>query len=98
MLLSALDFPFCFVAVRMLGTERIGRWEGVVVEWFWWGVGSVVPEGTVVGNAVVGQGEVGVGVGVPVGVGAGIDHGVQEAEERNKREDASELIPIDVAG
>ncbi|KAL9106399.1 MAG: hypothetical protein Q9227_008600 [Pyrenula ochraceoflavens] len=25
--LSALDFPFCFLAVRWLGTERIGRWE-----------------------------------------------------------------------
>lgn len=82
----------------MLGTERIGRWEGVVVEWFWWGVRAVVPEGVMEGNAVVGAGAQGE-VGVPVGVGAaGIDHGVQEAEERNKREDASELIPIDVAG
>ncbi|KAI9664538.1 MAG: hypothetical protein M1821_005984 [Bathelium mastoideum] len=33
--LSALDFPFCFLAVRLLGTERIGRWEHVVVETFW---------------------------------------------------------------
>lgn len=29
--LSALDFPFCFIAVRMLGTERIGHWEHVIV-------------------------------------------------------------------
>jgi hypothetical protein len=29
--LSALDFPFCFVAVRLLGVERIGHWEHVVV-------------------------------------------------------------------
>ncbi|GAM84236.1 hypothetical protein ANO11243_022300 [Dothideomycetidae sp. 11243] len=43
--LSALDFPFCFLAVRGLGTERIGRAEAVVVGWFWsalerdaWGV------------------------------------------------------------
>lgn len=35
LLLSALDFPFCFFAVRMLGTERIGRWEHVVIENFW---------------------------------------------------------------
>ena len=30
-LLSALDFPFCFVAVRTLGTDRIGHWEHVVL-------------------------------------------------------------------
>lgn len=29
--LSALDFPLCFVAVRLLGVERIGHWEHVVV-------------------------------------------------------------------
>lgn len=29
--LSALDFPFCFLAVRYLGTERIGRWEEAAV-------------------------------------------------------------------
>lgn len=33
--LSALDFPFCFLAVRLLGTDRIGRWEHNVVETFW---------------------------------------------------------------
>ncbi len=33
MLLTALDFPFCFLAVRMLGTDRIGHWEHVVVTW-----------------------------------------------------------------
>lgn len=33
--LSALDFPFCFLAVRMLGTERIGYAEHAVVETFW---------------------------------------------------------------
>ncbi|QDS76574.1 hypothetical protein FKW77_007012 [Venturia effusa] len=33
--LSALDFPFCFLAVRMLGTDRIGRWEHNVVDAFW---------------------------------------------------------------
>ncbi|KAI9760319.1 MAG: hypothetical protein M4579_001723 [Chaenotheca gracillima] len=32
LLLSALDFPFCFLAVRTLGTERIGHWEHVVVD------------------------------------------------------------------
>lgn len=40
MLLSALDFPFCFAAVRYLGTDRIGHYEHVVLEW----IKSVVPE------------------------------------------------------
>lgn len=30
--LSALDFPFCFAAVRLLGVERIGYWEHIAVE------------------------------------------------------------------
>ena len=38
--LSALDFPFCFAAVRYLGTDRIGHYEHVVVEW----IKSMVPE------------------------------------------------------
>lgn len=33
--LSVLDFPFCFLAVRMLGTDRIGRWEHAAVTAFW---------------------------------------------------------------
>ncbi|KAF2431925.1 hypothetical protein EJ08DRAFT_659606 [Tothia fuscella] len=33
--LSALDFPFCFMAVRLLGTDRIGRWEHAVIGAFW---------------------------------------------------------------
>ncbi|OAP60950.1 hypothetical protein AYL99_05952 [Fonsecaea erecta] len=32
--LSAADFPFCFLAVRMVGTETIGHYEHVVVETF----------------------------------------------------------------
>lgn len=31
--LSALDFPFCFLAVRLLGTERVGHYEEVAVRW-----------------------------------------------------------------
>ncbi|KAL4911728.1 hypothetical protein BDW62DRAFT_196362 [Aspergillus aurantiobrunneus] len=30
--LSALDFPFCFAAVRFLGADKIGHYEHVVVE------------------------------------------------------------------
>ena len=33
--LSALDFPFCFLAVRWLGTDRIGHWEHVIITYFW---------------------------------------------------------------
>jgi N-terminal acetyltransferase 2 len=38
--LTALDFPFCFLAVRLLGPDRVGHWEHVVVsyikEWVTW--------------------------------------------------------------
>lgn len=90
MLLSALDFPFCFAAVRYLGTDRIGRYEHVVVKW----VKSAVPEGVreawrermhtgeevgkVEGYAVVTGGE-GVGVGV-----AGYDDHVRSTQEAVK--------------
>ncbi|KAF2769596.1 hypothetical protein EJ03DRAFT_271992 [Teratosphaeria nubilosa] len=39
--LSALDFPFCFMAVRWLGTERIAAAEKWVVDNFWSVVGAV---------------------------------------------------------
>lgn len=32
--LSAFDFPFCFAAVRLLGVDRIGHFEHVVVQTF----------------------------------------------------------------
>jgi len=32
--LTVLDFPFCFLAVRSLGTERIGHYEHVALEFF----------------------------------------------------------------
>jgi Protein of unknown function (DUF1279) len=31
--LSALDFPFCYLAVSYLGTERIGRWEHTILSY-----------------------------------------------------------------
>ena len=40
-LLSALDFPFCFAAVRYIGVERVGHAEHVIVE----KVKAVIPEG-----------------------------------------------------
>ena len=41
--LSALDFPFCFLAVRLVGTERIEAVERVVVHAFWNIVAKVYP-------------------------------------------------------
>ncbi|KAL8654683.1 MAG: hypothetical protein Q9226_003341 [Calogaya cf. arnoldii] len=95
--LSALDFPFCFLAVRWVGTERIGHWESVIVQGFWNIIQLVYPFDSgpdtqsvaveVVGAKVETYGNVDANkdeVAVP-----GYDHGVNEAEERNKSEDAS---------
>lgn len=41
--LSVLDFPFCFLAVRWLGSERIAAAEETVVEGFWAGMEKVAP-------------------------------------------------------
>ncbi|KAJ5542017.1 hypothetical protein N7535_004435 [Penicillium sp. DV-2018c] len=48
--LSALDFPFCFAAVRLLGVERIGYYEHVIVSFVKDAVKSVAPAG-MMGNA-----------------------------------------------
>lgn len=34
-LLSVLDFPLCYLAVKLLGTDRIGRYEHAVIQAFW---------------------------------------------------------------
>jgi hypothetical protein len=41
--LSALDFPFCFLAVRWFGTERIAEIEHTIVEGFWTVLEKVAP-------------------------------------------------------
>ena len=41
--LSVLDFPFCFLAVRLVGPDRIGEAEHAIVDGFWNLVGLVVP-------------------------------------------------------
>lgn len=86
MALSALDFPFCFLAVRTLGTDRIGRWEHAAVDW----IKNAIPVqwpakygGQAKQDEVV---EEAVG-----GVTAGYDHGVREADRENKGDNASEL-------
>ncbi|CDM28057.1 hypothetical protein DTO013E5_4015 [Penicillium roqueforti] len=42
--LSALDFPFCFAAVRLLGVDRIGYYEHVVIGYVKDKVKSVFPK------------------------------------------------------
>ncbi|KAF2005006.1 hypothetical protein P154DRAFT_571746 [Amniculicola lignicola CBS 123094] len=42
--LSALDFPFCFLAVRTIGTDKIGHYEHVAMEAFWNAVRIVFPD------------------------------------------------------
>lgn len=42
--LSVLDFPFCFLAVRFIGTDRIGHYEHVVKEAFWSVVRIALPD------------------------------------------------------
>ncbi|KAK6351822.1 hypothetical protein TWF718_004967 [Orbilia javanica] len=39
-LLSVLDFPFCFLFVKAVGTEKIAHYEHIIVDGFW----KVMPE------------------------------------------------------
>lgn len=41
--LSVIDFPFCFLAVRLVGSERIGEVEHAFIDTFWSFVGIVIP-------------------------------------------------------
>lgn len=85
--LSALDFPFCFLAVRLLGTDRIGRWEHAVVQALKDVAGMVWPQVVEdkVGDAVqVVQERV-------EGDEQGAGWGVEEAEKRNNS-NASEFF------
>ncbi|MCJ1412281.1 hypothetical protein MMC19_006374 [Ptychographa xylographoides] len=85
LLLSALDFPFCFIAVRALGTERIGEWEHAVVDWVKKAVPiQIPPSWTGTGRESVEVAQEAVGDTI-----AGYDHGVKEAEVANKGEKAS---------
>ncbi|KAF7595408.1 hypothetical protein BBP40_006028 [Aspergillus hancockii] len=43
LLLSAMDFPICFAAVRLLGEEQIGQYEHIVLESFKNVVGTMLP-------------------------------------------------------
>lgn len=41
--LSVLDFPFCFLAVRWFGTERIANLEHAIIDGFWSQVEKFAP-------------------------------------------------------
>ena len=41
--LSVIDFPFCFLAVRLIGPARIGEVEHTIVDGFWNLIGAVMP-------------------------------------------------------
>lgn len=90
--LSTLDFPFCFLAVRALGTERIGAWEHKAVEWVKRAVPLQIPEQwkvwkgrkTAEAEAVLESEDPDVSGGK-----AGWDHGVEEAERENTGDGAS---------
>lgn len=41
--LSVLDFPFCFLTVRLVGPERVGEVEHAIVDSFWSLISIVVP-------------------------------------------------------
>lgn len=102
--LTALDFPFCFLAVRMLGTDRIGHWEHVALSWIKgvvaWpfppkqkevleAAGDVV-EASIVGE-VEGQRRILEEAG-PEQIQQVEDHGYKEAEKANAGSNASEFL------
>src|SRR5271168_2185845 len=107
--LSALDFPFCFLAVKLLGTDRIGRWEHVVLSYvkglIKWPLGQGGQDA--VDEAIkeverVGKETLSLGEGREDGQKRILeqeptyivdDHGYQEAEKANKGENASMLHP-----
>jgi len=86
--LSALDFPFCFLAVRWLGTDRIGRWEHNIVEWVKRAMPVQIPEKYRFWRQG-GEGEKLVLAGGDVDEEMVYDHGVKEAEVANRGEMAS---------
>lgn len=86
-----------------MGAERIGHWESVILEGFWKTFNYIYPFDSGPEPQSVGIEDVGAKVeqygnvnankdevGVP-----GYDHGVNEAEERNKSEDASTFSTIE---
>ncbi len=100
--LTALDFPLCFLGVRMLGTERVAYWEHVAIdavktvlkypmEKMGWSEEDLMGMGRKV-LAMVGQDQDGVKEFAKpgeVGQPAGQTWGVEEAETAANKHDAS---------
>ncbi|KAI9673287.1 MAG: hypothetical protein M1829_004352 [Trizodia sp. TS-e1964] len=83
LLLSALDFPLCYLLVRTLGTDRIGHWEHLVVEQ----IKQVIPLDAIISALPWSSKEEAHGEGESTSDGAG--WGVEEATELNKGVNAS---------
>lgn len=76
--LSALDFPFCFLAVRYLGAEKIAHYEHIVIETAKQCFARIWPFGVENEKTISGTDEL-----------ENYGHGVVEAEERNAGAKAS---------
>lgn len=106
--LSLLDFPFCFLAVRLLGTERIGHWEHVIVGYAWriatldGRVGTSAKAdphdeaavGTEIenGSGMVAISQEGGKILEQANQGQGYGWGVEEAETASQKSDASKYL------
>lgn len=97
--LTALDFPFCFLAVRLMGTERIGHYEHVILSYIKGVVKWPLPQSAQ--DQIEGVGDVvKEKMGLEEGQGKRIleesseayiveDHGYKQAEAANRGADAS---------
>lgn len=92
--LSALDLPFCFLAVRWLGTERVGRWEHAIVGTIKNAVKSVMPDVGQKTEEVAAEAESSV---VDAAAREGAGWGVEEADARNQSEEACKFCPLSTA-
>lgn len=92
--LSALDLPFCFLAVRWLGTERVGRWEHAIVGSIKNAVKSVMPDVGQKTEEVATEVESSV---VDAAAREGAGWGVEEADARNQSEEACKFSPLSIA-
>ncbi|KAI4841758.1 hypothetical protein E4T44_07701 [Aureobasidium sp. EXF-8845] len=81
--LSALDLPFCFLAVRALGPDRVAHWEHAIVGTVKDVFKAIMPEMGAKADEVVDQVET--AVGSPAAREGNV-WGVPEAEARNKEE------------
>jgi hypothetical protein len=108
--LTALDFPFCFLAVKLLGTDRIGHWEHVVlsyvkglIKWPLGQGGQDAVDGAANEVKGVGKETLLLGEGREDGQKRILEqeptyivdhHGYEEAEKANKGENASMSHPF----